>query len=244
MCGGKLGEIADDAGDTAASFDPTTKEGQLNILTGGTYSTVDPLLQDLDDAISGQDQKDAAKAAAAAQEDAALQSLALNTRIYDEGQEKLDPFYQGGLGSLDDWLKLNSSEGAAEFKANYLDGDEFQSYIKQGTDQLASNAAFSGALGSGGTLKNVADYVTDSSYNLSNQALQDELNRLGSNVGISQAAAGSQVSAGQNYSALAGQNYSNIGDAQATAALAGANSGIAPYLQLAETGANIYGATV
>ena len=228
--------------DTLTKFDPTTKEGLLNLSTGGLYGIVDPALQDFDDAISGQDQKDAAKEAAAQQETAAREALVLQERIYDEGQAKLDPFYTGGLGSLDDFLNLNSREGSAQFKADYLGGEEFQNILEQGTNQLASNAAFSGALGSGGTLKNVADYTTNQSFNLSNQALQNELGRLGQNVGLSQAAAGSQISAGQNFGQQAGQQFSNIGNAQATGTLAGAPTGIAPYLNLAGTGANLYSA--
>lgn len=233
--------------DGLASIDPTTKDGLLNLSTGGLYGQyqyADDKLRELDDQISGQDQKDAAKEAAQQQETAAREALILQERIYDEGQAKLDPFYTGGLGSLDDYLNLNSSEGSAQFKADYLGGEEFQNILEQGTNQLASNAAFSGALGSGGTLKNVADYTTNQSFNLSNQALERELGRLGSNVGLSQAAAGSQISAGQNFGQQAGQQYSNIGNAQATGTLAGAPTGIAPYLNLATAGAQIYGATV
>lgn len=217
MCGGKIKQIGDSVGDA---------------------------LKDIDDAISGQAQKDAAKDAAQKKEDAATQSLSLQERIYKEGQEKLDPFYQGGLGSLDDYLGLIDPEGAAAFKADYLQGDEFQGFLEQGTNQLASNAAFSGALGSGGTLKNVADYTTSQSFDLSNKALQNELARLGAGVGLGQSAAGSQVSAGQNFANQAGVQYGNIGDAQAAAKLASAPSGIAPYINLAGAGASIYGATV
>lgn len=237
--------------DTLADFDPTTKDGLLNLSTGGLYgvgkeaiSATDQALLDFDDQISGQDQKDAAKEAAEDIETASRESLILQERIYDEGQAKLDPFYQGGLGSLDDYLNLNSREGAAQFKADYLGGDEFQNILAQGTNQLASNAAFSGALGSGGTLKNVADYTTNQSFNLSNQALASELGRLGSNVGLGQSAAGAQISAGQNFGQQAGQQFANIGNARAAGTLAGAPSGLAPYLQLAGTGAQIYGATV
>jgi hypothetical protein len=236
--------LFDSIGSSLAKFDPTTSDGLANLATGGLYGVVDPALQKFDDSISGQEQKDAAKEAAQAAEDAGLASVALQTRIYDETQSKLDPFYEGGLGSLDDYLALIDPEGAAEFKANYLQGDEFQSILEQGTNQLASNAAFSGALGSGGTLKNVADYTTDQSFNLSNAALQNELSRLGQGVGLGQSALGSQISAGQNYANQASQQYSNIADAQGTAAMASASTGIAPYLQLAGTGAQIYGATV
>ena len=234
-----------------SDFDPTTGEGLLNIATLGQSGQIkeglknaDEALMDFDDQISGQDEKEAAEEAAQQQETAAREALILQERIYDEGQAKLDPFYQGGLGSLDEFLNLNSSEGSAQFKADYLGGEEFQNILEQGTNQLASNAAFSGALGSGGTLKNVADYTTSQSFNLSNQALERELGRLGQNVGLSQAAAGSQISAGQNFGQQAGQQYSNIGNAQATGTIASAPTGLAPYLNLAATGAQIYGATV
>tara|TARA_R100000951_G_scaffold25817_1_gene21918 strand:- start:3163 stop:3903 length:741 start_codon:yes stop_codon:yes gene_type:complete len=232
-----------------SDFDPTTGEGLLNIATLGQSGQIkeglrnaDEALMDFDDQISGQEEKEAAEEAAAQQETAAREALNLQERIYEEGQAKLDPFYQGGIGSLDDYLGLIDPEGAAAFKANYLEGDEFQNILEQGTNQLESNAAFSGALGSGGTLKNVADHTTDQSFNLSNQALERELGRLGQGVSLGQSAAGSQVSAGQNFGQQAGQQYRNIGNAQATGTLAGAPTGIAPYLQLAGTGANIYSA--
>ena len=237
----------DKIGDGLASIDPTTKEGLINLATGGLIGGAadpDSALQSLDDQISGQDQKEAAKDAAEAQETAARESLVLQERIYNEGQAKLDPFYQGGLGSLDDYLNLNSSEGSSKFKTDYLGGDEFASFLDQGLDSLESRAAYSGALGSGGTLKNVGKYVTDTSFDLSNQALASELGRLGSNVGLGQSAAGAQITAGQNFGQQAGQTYGRIGDAQATRELAGAPTGIAPYLNIAGTGAKIYGATV
>lgn len=232
-----------------SDFDPTTSGGLLNIATLGQadqikagIGNIDDALLDFDDQISGQDQKDAAKEAAVQQETAARESLILQERIYDEGQAKLDPFYQGGLGSLDDFLNLNSREGSAQFKADYLGGEEFQGFLDQSLGALESRAAFSGALGSGGTLKNVGEHITNQSFNLSNQALASELGRLGSNVGLGQSAAGAQISAGQNFGQQAGQQFANIGNARAAGTLAGAPSGLAPYLQLAGTGAGLYSA--
>lgn len=230
-----------------SNIDPTTSEGLTNLATGGIIGgTLGPsdALAELDDAISGQDQKDAARDAASAQESAARERLGLDTRIYEEGQAKLDPFYQKGLGTLDDYFNLISPEGADQFRSNYLQGEQFQKQLGAGLDQIASNAAFGGALGAGGTLKNVGDYATDQAFNLPQQALDRELGRLGAGVGIGQSAAGAQVSAGQNFGRQAGSALQSIGDAQATRTLAGAPSGIAPYLQLAGTGAQIYGATV
>lgn len=227
-----------------SDFDPTTKEGIGNIVTGGLYTPASDAASRLDDAISGQDQKDAARAAAEAQETAARERLGLDTRIYEEGQAKLDPFYQKGLGTLDEYFNLVSPEGAAKFKADYLQGDEFQGALGAGLDQIASNAAFGGTLGAGGTLKNVGEYATNQAFNLPQQALDRELSRLGQGVGIGQSAAGAQVSAGQNFGRQAGLAYQGIGDAQATSELAGAPAGIAPYLNLAGTAAQIYGATV
>ncbi len=237
----------EDVSNGLASIDPTTTDGALNLVTGGLYGQVqaaDRILTNADDQISGQAQKDAAEEAAKQKETAAREALNLQERIYEEGQAKLDPFYEAGHGSLDDYMALINPEGAAKFKADYLGGEEFQSILSQGTDQLASNAAFSGALGSGGILKDVSDYTTSKSFDLSNRALENELSRLGAGVSLGQSAAGAQVSAGQNFGSQAGQQYANIGNAQATRALAGAPSGIAPYLNLASTGAQIYGATV
>jgi hypothetical protein len=228
--------IFDSISDGLSSLDPTTDEGLANIGLGG----INTFLPDIDDQLTGQDQKEAAEAAAREQQTAAQNRLDLDTRIYEEGQSKLDPFYQGGLGSLDQYLGLIDPEGASQFKADFLQGEEFQSILDQGTNQIASNAAFSGALGSGGTLKAVSDYATDQSFARSNEALNNELSRLGAGVELSQGAANSQITAGQNFGQRAGQAYNQIGDARATERLAGAPSGIAPYLQLAGAGAQIY----
>jgi hypothetical protein len=226
--------------DGLASIDPTTEEGLTTLATGGLSTQA----AKFDDAISGQDQKEAARAAAREQQTAAQNRLDLDTRIYEEGQAKLDPFYQGGLGSLDEYLGLIDPEGASQFKADFLQGEEFQGILDQGTDQIASNAAFGGNLGNSGTLKAVADYTTDQSFARSNEALNNELARLGAGVSLSQGAANSQITAGQNFGQQAGQAYNQIGNARATERLAGAPSGIAPYLNLAGTAAQIYGATV
>ena len=96
MCGSNpISDAVSSVGNTLSDFDPTTKDGLINAATGGLYGLGgDEALQGLDDAISGQDQKDAAKAAARAQQSAAENRLDLDTRIYDEGQTKLDPFYE------------------------------------------------------------------------------------------------------------------------------------------------------
>ena len=228
-------------------IDPTTPQGRAAIGTGGASilydEVVDPALRDFDDAVSGQDQKEAAKDAAARQEDAAQRGLDLQESIYKESIERSNPFYEKGLGSLENYFNLIDPEGAANFRSNYLQGDEYQQITDRGLDQLAQRAAFGGGLGATGTNRTAAKYLQDSAFNLPEQALQRELSRLGQGVGIGQSALGLQTSTGQSYGNQASQGFRSLGDAQATGRLAGAPTGISPYLGLVNTGLNIYKST-
>jgi hypothetical protein len=226
-----------------SDFDPTTKTGIANIATGGLYTPASGALADLDDAISGQDQKDAAREAAARQEAAALQGVKLQERVYDESTSRLDPFYQKGLGTLDQFFNLIDPEKAAQFRADYLGSDEYQQQRADTLGQLEQSAAFGGTLGAGGTLGEVGKVLDRQAFDLSNQALDRELSRLGTGVDIGLSTAGAQTTAGQNFANQASNLYSRAGDAQATSILAGAPTGIAPYLQLAGNAAKIYSAT-
>ena len=236
--------IFDKVGGGLAQLDPTTKEGQLNLLTGGLYGATDKPLQSLDDSISGQDQKDAARNAANAKEEAALAGIDLAGRQYDEGVERLNPFYQAGLGGLDSYLQLSSPEGYADFQSNYLASEPYLQKQQNVLDQLESSAAFSGTLGSGGAVKSAGEHLDKFAYDQSSDAYNQQLNRASNIVGLGQFGATGQQQASQNYVNAATQGYNTAADAQAAHSLAGASTGLNPYLQLAGTGAQIYGAAV
>ena len=234
-----------------AKIDPTTKEGFLNLATGGQGGLIsagldkaDQGLMDLDDSISGQEQKDAAKDAANAKENAALAGIDLAERQYDEGVARLDPFYQAGLGGLDEYLQLSSPEGYADFQSNYLASDPYQQQQQNVLGQLESSAAFGGTLGSGGAVKSASENLDKFAYDQASNAYNQQLGRASNIVGLGQFGVTGQQQASQNYVNQATQGYNTAADAQAAHSLAGASTGLAPYLQLAGTGAQIYGATV
>lgn len=240
MCGGAVGK-------GLSSIDPTTKGGLLNLATGGLYGTYNKASEELaevDDQLRGEDQQEAAEEAAKKQEEAARAAVNLQERIYEEGVGRLDPFYQQGLGTLEDYFNLISPEGAAEFKANYLQSDEYQNQLNTGLSALEQSAAFSGTLGAGGTLAKVGDYVTRQAGDLSTQALNQELARLGSGVDIGTSAAGALTSAGQQFAGQASNSLNQIGQAQAAREIAGAGQGLMPYLQILGAGTQIYGSVV
>lgn len=227
-----------------SDFDPTTSRGLANIATGGLYGPASDALADVDDAISGQDQKDAARDAAARRADAERAGVELQRDIYEESTARLEPFYQKGLGVLDEYFDLIDPERARQFRSDYLGSDEYQQRRADTLGQLEQSAAFGGTLGAGGTLGEVGKVLDREAFTLSNQALDRELSRLGAGVDIGARSAGALTSAGQNFASGASAGLSRAADAEASGILAGAPSGLTPYLQLAGTGARIYGAAV
>lgn len=237
MCGGRVGEVLSGVGANPREI--------INDPIGGlTPDYISDPLADLDDQIRGEEQQEAAEEAAQAQEDAAQAGVDLQERIYEEGTERLDPFYQAGLGTLDEYFNLISPEGSEAFRQKYLQGDEYQNRRANTLAELEQSAVFGGSAGTGGALRRVGERLDQQAFDLSNQALAQELSRLGSGVDIGTSAAGALTSAGQNFANQASGLYGQMGQAQAAGLLAGADRGLLPYLQLAGTGAQIYGATV
>jgi len=229
---------------TVAKFDPTTPEGQAAIATGGLYPIADDKLQNLDDKISGQEQRDAAKDAARVQEEAALASVDLARESRDINIERLDPFYQAGLGSLDRYLQLSSPEGYAQFQTDYLTSEPYLQRQSNVIDQLSQSAAFGGTLGSGGAALDASNYLNQFAYDQADQSYGRQVAGLADQVGLGKFGVSGQVDATNQFTNQATTGLQNAAAAQGAAALAGASPGLAPYLQLAGTGAQIYGAVV
>lgn len=233
---------------TAARLDPTTPEGRAAISTGGLSAiyddTVDPALQRLDDAISGQEQRDAAKDAAKKQEQAALDAVELARESRDINIERLDPFYQAGLGSLDEYLALSSPEGYAQFQTDYLTSEPYLQRKANVIDDLSQSAAFSGTLGSGGAGLDASRYLDQFAFDQANQAYNQQVAGLADQVGLGRFGVAGQIDATNQFTNQASAGLQNAAAAQGAAAMAGASPGISPYLQILGTGAQIYGATV
>lgn len=233
--------------DRISNIDPTTSSGLTNILTGGLVGGLadpDSALQSVDDAISGQQQKDDAKEAARIREQAALAGVDLSREQFESIQGKLDPFYQAGLGGLDDHARLLSQEGYDEFQANYLDSDPYKQRQGNVIGALEASKAFEGTLGSGGTAKDVGSYLNRFALDDAQREYQSRLDASSELVGLGKFGVTGQADASRSFlnSAIPGLN--NAASAQSAGVLAGSPAGIAPYLQLAGKGAQVAGAFV
>ena len=218
-----------------AKLDPTTRQGQTNLGLGGVVGVsgvADNALSNIDDSISGDAQRDAAREAAAQQESAALAGVELSREQFEDIQSKLDPFYQTGLGSLDQYAQLASPEGYADFQTNYLQSEPYLQKQQNVLGGLEQSSAFGGTLGSGGAALDAASYLDQYGFDQANQAYNQQLGNLGNLVGLGQFGVTGQAQASQNYTNQATAGLGRAADAQATRAIAGASPGFSPYLSL------------
>lgn len=234
-------------GGTVAKLDPTTGKGLTNIATGGIIGgALDPdkALQELDDKISGQDQKDAAKAALAAQEDANKQAIALARQQYEDFQAMTEPYRQAGESFLPQLTAFLDPAAQDAFRKESLNTDAFKSIIDQTTQQLAAAGSATGGLRSGNMQDAIAKSTFQQAQAYGDTAVQNRLNQLTQGVNLGLGTLGTTMSAlgqaGQNVQ----QGVINQGNIAAQQAIASAPTGISPWLQLAGTGAQIYGATI
>lgn len=234
-------------GGTVAKLDPTTVTGQKNIMSGGIPILVgetDKALQKIDDAISGQDQKDAAKAALAAQEDANKQAIALARQQYEDFQAMTEPYRQAGESFLPQLTAFLDPAAQDAFRKESLNTDAFKSIIDQTTQQLAAAGSATGGLRSGNMQDAIAKSTFQQAQSYGDTAVQNRLNQLTQGVNLGLGTLGTTMSAlgqaGQNVQ----QGVINQGNIAAQQAIASAPTGISPWLQLAGTGAQIYGATI
>lgn len=234
-------------GGTVAKLDPTTGKGLTNIATGGFIGgALDPdkALQELDDKISGQDQKDAAKAALAAQEDANKQAIALARQQYEDFQAMTEPYRQAGESFLPQLTAFLDPAAQDAFRKESLNTDAFKSIIDQTTQQLAAAGSATGGLRSGNIQDAIAKSTFQQAQAYGDTAVQNRLNQLTQGVNLGLGTLGTTMSAlgqaGQNVQ----QGVINQGNIAAQQAIASAPTGISPWLQLAGTGAQIYGATI
>jgi len=238
-------------GGTVAKFDPTTSEGRLNIATGGgriVAQEIDKGLTKLDDTISGQDQKDAAKEALAAQEEANKQAVALARQQYEDFQAMTEPYRQAGESFLPQLTAFLDPSAQDAFRKESLNTDAFKSIIDQTTQQLAAAGSATGGLRSGNMQDAIAKSTFQQAQAYGDTAVQNRLNQLTQGVNLGLGTLGTTMSAlgqaGQNVQ----QGMINQGNIAAQQAIASAPAGISPWLQFAGTatdiGAKIYGATI
>jgi hypothetical protein len=208
-------------------------------------------------------QAGAADRSGALQRETAKEQLALQTRMYEEGIARQQPYYQAGTNALAKMQAQYANMPAAFTGQVDLTQDPGYAFrLKEGQQALDRSAAARGGLISGGALKAATRYGQEmgsqeygnaynralTSYNAGVNREATGYNRLASMSGIGQTAANTIGTAGQNYATsagnIAGAMASNVGEAQQNAAAARASgyvgqanaltSGLGTYLNYSQ----------
>ncbi len=163
-------------------------------------------------------------AASDAASNAAASNNALESQIYDENSANAQPYIQSGDAAntaLNGFLGLGGDPAASQAALNdYLDSTGYQFTLNQGLQAAQQNAASSGMLNSGATLKALDAYGTGLADQYGQQYAQDLQGVVNTGEGAANALAGE----GQSYANAVSSNTDSAASATADAALAGASN--------------------
>jgi len=159
--------------------------------------------------------KDAA-AAANAQQDKALE---LQTRMYEEGLKRQQPYADVGLEFTNKLAAMQ--RGGPNASASMLSMDPGYGFrLSEGQKALDRQSAARGGLISGSALKAAQRYGQE----MGSQEFGNAYNRMASLASLGPSAAGVQNNLGQNYSTAASNTYGTMGANTGNALLSAANS--------------------
>jgi hypothetical protein len=160
-------------------------------------------------------QAGAAKDAAAAANEQQDKSLALQTRMYDEGVARQQPYANIGMEFTNRLADMQrGGPGAGVNMLNMDPGYGFR--LSEGQKALERQSAARGGLISGGALKAAQRYGQDFASNEFGNAYQ----RMAGLAGLGPSAAGVMNNLGQNYSTAASNTMGNMGNNTGNALLA------------------------
>lgn len=183
--------------------------------------------------VGGIIQKKGVDRAASAQSDVANRDLAFQRRVYDEGIERVDPFYQQGLEANQAYAFEN---GLAPRPQGYRGFEESrgQTYLRnQGLDAIEASAAANGGLFSAATMGDLGRANTDYASTFREQYL----NRLAGMADTGLNAAGMQGTTGANAAAGTSNALGALGNAQ-SAGIIGRSNAITGGIENALAGFN------
>ena len=169
--------------------------------------------------MSSRAQKSAAKTASGAQTRAAEQSIAEQRRQFDAVQQLMAPYVQSGTTALSRYNALTglSGEEAQQTLINQItSGAEYGSLVRQGEEAILQSASATGGLRGGNTQSALARFRPE----ILSSLIRDEYSRLGGMVSMGQNAAAGLGNAGMQTGQNISNQYGQIGQAQAGAALA------------------------
>ena len=169
--------------------------------------------------LSSNAQKSAAKSASRAQTQAADQSIAEQRRQFDAVQQLMAPYVQSGTTALSRYNALTGLSGqeAQQSIINQItSGAEYGSLVRQGEEAILQSASATGGLRGGNTQSALAKFRPE----ILSSLIRDEYSRLGNMVSMGQNAAAGVGNAGMQTGQNISNQYGQIGQAQAGAALA------------------------
>lgn len=189
-----------------------------------------PIIAAVGSIVGGLSSGKAAKKAAEAQAQSAREQLALQTRMYDEGKARVQPYENAGqtaLGAYQGELGLAAMPAGYQRFGGFKTDPGYQFRLKQGQDALQSSAAARGNVLSGATMQAFGDYnqgMASQEYGNWYGRKQDHLNRLAGLTSSGQNAALGQVAAGANYANAASGTIGSAGNAQAAGIIGQGNA--------------------
>ena len=148
-------------------------------------------------------QANAAEKAAGVQATAADNALALQTRQYEEGVARQQPWLDAGRTALDAYqaeLGLSAAAKNGTFKSGFRETPGYAFQVSEGEKGVTSNLAALGMKNSGAALKALTRFRTG----LADQTYGDYLNRVGGAAGQGQVATSEANNMGQTYANNAG----------------------------------------
>jgi len=169
--------------------------------------------------LSSNAQKSAAKTASRAQQQAADQSIAEQRRQFDAVQQLMAPYVQSGTTALSRYNALTglSGEEAQQSMIQQISsGAEYGALVRAGEEGILQSASATGGLRGGNTQSALARFRPE----ILSSLIRDEYSRLGGMVGMGQNAAAGLGNAGMQLGQNISNQYGQIGQAQAGAALA------------------------
>jgi hypothetical protein len=169
--------------------------------------------------LSSNAQKSAAKTASRAQQQAADQSIAEQRRQFDAVQQLMAPYVQSGTTALSRYNALTglSGEEAQQSMIQQISsGAEYGALVRAGEEGILQSASATGGLRGGNTQSALARFRPE----ILSSLIRDEYSRLGNMASMGQNAAAGLGNAGMQLGQNISNQYGQIGQAQAGAALA------------------------
>lgn len=185
-------------------------------------------------------QSNAADKAARLSADATNRATALQEKMYKEGVQRQQPFYQAGVNALPELVQASkyTNFGMDQFQQD--PGYGFR--LKEGLNALDRTAAARGGMLGGNQLRGAVQYGQElgsqeyqNAFNRYQTERNARLNPLQSLAGYGQTGANNIGQMGQNYATNAGNAYMNQGVNAANASLVGANARASSYGDIAST---------